>query len=152
MRRETEEAMRLESYVRGTWQGGDGPAALLRDASTGDEVDKVSVKLGKAGVTSSGTDQLRQQLDEVLEYVEGTPEVGTKLPPVTGKQARELVGAKQRLDGDSGTTASQLEEDQELPRGKSGKGGKAGKASKSGKASKAGDRSPGRASPAPSSC
>jgi hypothetical protein len=74
---------------------------LVRDASTGDEVDKVSIKLGKSGVTTTSTEQLRAQLDEVLEYVEGTLEVGSKLPPVTGKQARELIGAKQRLEGDS---------------------------------------------------
>lgn len=52
---------------------------LVRDASTGDEVDKVSVKLGKAGVTPSNSDKLRTQLDEVLEYVDSNPEIGPKL-------------------------------------------------------------------------
>jgi len=90
---------------------------LVRDASTGDEVDQVSIKLGKAGLSSAGTDQLRTQLDEVLEYVEGTPEVGAKLPPVTGREARELLGAKRRLEGS-------LEDDQELPRSRGGAGRK----------------------------
>jgi hypothetical protein len=129
----------VDAVIEG-WIQDEGRSKLLyilvRDASTGDEVDKVSVKLGKSGVTSSGTSQLRQQLDEVLEYVEGTPEVGTKLPPVSGKQARELIGAKQRLEGDGGT-ASELEEDQESPRGSSAKAGKGGKSSKADKADKA---------------
>jgi hypothetical protein len=100
---------------------------LVRDASTGDEVDKVSVKLGKSGVSNAGSDQLRTQLDEVLEYVESTPEVGTKLPPVTGKQARELLGSKQRLEGDA-PAASALEADQERPRsGRQGADAKEGR-------------------------
>jgi len=93
---------------------------LIRDASTGDEVDKVSVKLGKSGLSGSNTDQLRTLLDEVLEYVETTPEVGTKLPPVSGKQAKELLGSKRRLEGDAPAGGS-LEADQERPR--SGKDG-----------------------------
>lgn len=100
---------------------------LVRDASTGDEVDQVSVKLGKAGVSSTSTARLRTQLDEVLEYVESTPEIGTKLPAVTGKQARELLGSKRRLEGDApegdAPEGNPLEDDQELPR--AGKGGEA---------------------------
>jgi hypothetical protein len=119
----------VDAVIEG-WVQDEGRSKLLyivvRDASTGDEVDKVSVKLGKSGVTTSGTEQLRVQLDEVLEYVESTLEVGSKLPPVTGKQARELVGAKQRLEGD-GATGGRLEDDQEGSRGKSGKSGKSGK-------------------------
>ena len=33
--RDTEDAMRLQSYVTGSWQGGGGRPSLLRDASTG---------------------------------------------------------------------------------------------------------------------
>ena len=114
----------VDAVIEG-WIQDEGRSKLLyvlvRDASTGDEVDKVSVKLGKAGVSTTGTSQLRTALDEVLEYVEGTPEVGSKLPTVSGKQAREIIGAKQRLEGDSG--AGSLEDDQERPRGRSGKAG-----------------------------
>jgi hypothetical protein len=127
----------VDAVIEG-WIQDEGRSKLLyvlvRDASTGDEVDKVSVKLGKSGVSSSGTDQLRTQLDEVLEYVEGTPEVGTKLPAVTGKQAKELVGSKQRLEGDSGGSA--LEADQERPRSRKDGGEKAGKGEKAEKAEK----------------
>ena len=84
---------------------------LVRDASTGDEVDKVSVKLGKAGVSTTNTDQLRTQLDEVLEYVETNPEIGSKLPAVTTKQAVEMIGAKRRLEGDA-PAGNPLEEDE----------------------------------------
>jgi hypothetical protein len=125
----------VDAVIEG-WIQDEGRSKLLyvlvRDASTGDEIDKVSIKLGKSGVTTTSTEQLRAQLDEVLEYVEGTLEVGPKLPPVTGKQARELIGAKQRLEGDSGT-ASRFEEDEEGPRGKSGKSGKSRKSGKSGR-------------------
>lgn len=120
----------VDAVIEG-WIQDEGRSKLLyvlvRDASTGDEIDKVSVKLGKAGVSGTSTDQLRTLLDEVLEYVEGTPEIGAKLPPVTGKQARELVGSKQRLEGDapeerddSSAGGNPLEEDQERPR--AGKG------------------------------
>ena len=123
----------VDAVIEG-WIQDEGRSKLLyvlvRDASTGDEVDKVSVKLGKSGVSASGTGQLRTQLDEVLEYVEGTPEIGTKLPVVSSKQARELVGAKQRLEGESAGSA--LEADQERPRGKGGKGGKDSKDGKDG--------------------
>lgn len=104
----------VDAVIEG-WIQDEGRSKLLyvlvRDASTGDEVDKVSVKLGKAGVSSTGTDQLRTSLDEVLEYVETTPEIGSKLPVVSTKQAAEMVGAKRRLDGD-GSTAASLEGDQ----------------------------------------
>ena len=103
----------VDAVIEG-WIQDEGRSKLLyvlvRDASTGDEVDQVSVKLGKAGVSTTNTDQLRTQLDEVLEYVETSPEIGTKLPPVTAKQAAEMIGAKRRLDGD-GPAASPLEED-----------------------------------------
>lgn len=96
---------------------------LVRDASTGDEVDKVSVKLGKSGVSSTTTEQLRTALEEVFEYVEGTPGVRSKLPPVSSREARELTGSKRRLDGDG-----EGEQTEDAPR--SGKGGKGAKVTK----------------------
>lgn len=115
----------VDAVIEG-WIQDEGRSKLLyvlvRDASTGDEIDKVSVKLGKAGVSSAGTDQLRTQLDEVLEYIEATPEVGTKLPPVSARQARELDGSRQRLDGEA-PAGSSLEDDQER-RGATGDGRK----------------------------
>jgi hypothetical protein len=105
----------VDAVIEG-WIQDEGRSKLLyvlvRDASTGDEIDKVSVKLGKAGVSSSNTDALRTQLDEVLEYIEATPEIGTKLPPVTARQAKELAGSRNRLDGES-PEGSSLEDDQE---------------------------------------
>ncbi|HWU85818.1 MAG TPA: hypothetical protein VN253_00980 [Kofleriaceae bacterium] len=104
----------VDAVIEG-WIQDEGRSKLLyvlvRDASTGDEVDKVSVKLGKSGVSTTGTDQLRTSLDEVLEYVETNPEIGSKLPAVTPKQAVEMVGAKRRLEGDV-PAASPLEADQ----------------------------------------
>src|SRR6185436_8011605 len=112
----------VDAVIEG-WIQDEGRSKLLyvlvRDASTGEEVDKVSVKLGKSGVTGTGTDQLRTQLDEVLEYVESTPEVGTKLPPVNARQAKEILGSKQRLEGDA-PAGNPLEADQERPRGAKG--------------------------------
>jgi hypothetical protein len=90
---------------------------LVRDASTGDEVDKVSVKLGKSGVSGTNTEQLRTALEEVFEYVEGTPGIRSKLPPVSAREARELAGSKRRLDGDAADEPAE-----EAPR--SGKRGK----------------------------
>jgi hypothetical protein len=98
----------VDAVIEG-WIQDEGRSKLLyvlvRDATTGEEVDKVSIKLGKSGVSASGTDQLRAQLDEVLEYVESTPEIGTKLPPVSGKAAREMVGSRQRLEGDGSSSS-----------------------------------------------
>jgi hypothetical protein len=74
---------------------------LVRDASTGDEVDKLAIRLAKHGVSESGSVKLRAQLDEVLEYVEAMPEIASKLPPVTAREASEIVGARRRLEGDA---------------------------------------------------
>jgi hypothetical protein len=108
----------VDAVIEG-WIQDEGRSKLLyvlvRDASTGDEVDKISIKLGKAGVSSANADQLRNLLDEVLEHVESLPEIGTKLPAVTVKQARELVGSRRRLEGEApeAPEASALEEDQD---------------------------------------
>ena len=102
--RKAAKASGVDAVIEG-WIQDEGAHKLLyvlvRDASTGDEVDKVSVKLGKAGVTATNSSKLRSELDEVLESVEANPDIGPKLPTVNVKQAREMVGAKSRLEGAS---------------------------------------------------
>lgn len=86
----------VDAVIEG-WIQDEGRSKLLyllvRDASTGDEIEKVSVKLGKAGVTTTNTDQLRVKLDEVLEFIEPiNADIASKLEPVSHRQARQLTG------------------------------------------------------------
>lgn len=69
----------------------------VRDASTGNEIDAVSVKLTKGKISDANTEVLRSSLDEVLEWVEGGNDGGGRgLPQLTKQEARAMLGAKRQ--------------------------------------------------------
>ncbi len=64
----------------------------VREASTGNEIDSVSVRLGQKGLSTEGKTKLQTELDGVLEYIEGSPDpVGSGLRLI---DSRKMIGAK----------------------------------------------------------
>ena len=64
----------------------------VREASSGNEIDSVSIKLGQNGLSTSNKAKLATELDGVLEYIEGAPEpVGSNLRVI---ETRKMIGAK----------------------------------------------------------
>lgn len=64
----------------------------VREASSGNEIDSVSIKLGAKGLTEKSKTKLATELDGVLEYIEGTMDpVGSGLRPI---ETRKMIGAK----------------------------------------------------------
>ena len=64
----------------------------VREASSGNEIDSVSIKLGSKGLTEQSKSKLQSELDGVLEYIEGTTDpVGSGLRPI---ETRKMIGAK----------------------------------------------------------
>jgi len=64
----------------------------VREASSGNEIDSVSIKLGSKGLTPQSKSKLATELDGVLEYIEGSMDpVGSGLRPV---ETRKMIGAK----------------------------------------------------------
>ncbi len=64
----------------------------VREASSGNEIDSVSIKLGAKGLTEQSKAKLSSELDGVLEYIEGTTDpVGSGLRPI---ETRKMIGAK----------------------------------------------------------
>jgi hypothetical protein len=91
----------VDAVVEG-WVQDEGRHKVLtlavRDATTGNEIDQISFKFGKNGLSEQTTNQLKTGLDELLDWVEGTTDpTGKGLPQVNGKEARVILDAKGRL-------------------------------------------------------
>ncbi|MBA3458833.1 MAG: hypothetical protein H0T46_02650 [Deltaproteobacteria bacterium] len=64
----------------------------VREAATGNEIDSVSVKLSQKGLSPENKTKLQTELDGVLEYIEGSPELGGSNLRVI--ETRKMIGAK----------------------------------------------------------
>ncbi len=74
----------------------------VREASTGNEIDSVSVRLGHKGLSTEGKTKLATELDGVLEYIEGSPDpVGSNLRRI---DTRKMLGAKSPRTEQTATT------------------------------------------------
>lgn len=71
---------------------------VVREASTGRELDPVSVRLGRDGIRDEALGDLRMTLDDVLDWIETGSEPTTELPVVT---PRHMIGAKKPDDVDA---------------------------------------------------
>ena len=63
----------------------------VREASSGNEIDTVSVKLSQKGLSAENKQKLQNELDGVLEYIEGSPEPYNTLRVI---ETRKMIGAK----------------------------------------------------------
>ncbi len=80
----------------------------VREASSGNEIDSVSIKLGQKGLTDSAKSKLLSELDGVLEYIEGTPDpVGSGLRPI---ETRKMIGAKSTKTEETATAPADEDE------------------------------------------
>jgi hypothetical protein len=91
----------VDAVIEG-WISDDGRhkqlTVMVREATTGQEVDNISVRLGQKGLTTDNREKLNEELNGILQYIEGAPEALTD----TLKQVdtRKLVGAKPRTEDD----------------------------------------------------
>jgi hypothetical protein len=66
----------------------------VRDASTGNEIDTISVKLGTRGISTEGSHQLAAQLDDIFGYIDEdvtSSNAGAQLPDI--RTVRPMLGA-----------------------------------------------------------
>lgn len=85
----------VDAVIEG-WIQDEGRHKMLtvavREASTGNEIDSVTVRLGGKGLSDEGKTKLRTELEGVLEYIEGAPDpVGSNLRVI---ETRKMIGAK----------------------------------------------------------
>lgn len=87
----------------------------VREASSGNEIDSVSIKLGQKGLSAQAKAKLATELDGVLEYIEGSMDpVGSGLRPL---ETRKMIGAKSTKPAEETAT----EEDEAKPTKKKSK-------------------------------
>ena len=67
----------------------------VREASSGNEIDTVSVKLSPKGLSPENKQKLQTELDGVLEYIEGAPEPYNTLRVI---ETRKMIGATSSRD------------------------------------------------------
>ena len=78
----------------------------VREASSGNEIDSVSIKLGSKGLTEQAKSKLQSELDGVLEYIEGTADpVGSGLRPI---ETRKMIGAKSTKSEEAATEEDEV--------------------------------------------
>jgi hypothetical protein len=104
----------VDAIIEG-WVQDEGRHKLLtvaiREASTGQELDTVSVRVGKKGLSDDNRSKLSEELDGVLAYIEGAPEpAGSSLRVI---ETRKMIGAKApRVEAPSRTEDDDLDEEQ----------------------------------------
>ncbi len=83
----------VDAVIEG-WVQSKTLSLLVRDASTGNEIDTVQVKIGDKGLTSSSTKELQTDLDNVLDWVDtsASDSASGGIPVI--KVDRVMVGAK----------------------------------------------------------
>jgi hypothetical protein len=83
---------------------------IITDASNGSELDQLDIKLGSKGVTPEIRRQLRDGMEERLEYIEplnlGNPDRLPNLNSGNEVKPRDMIGAKKKpvVDGEDETT------------------------------------------------
>jgi len=103
----------VDAIIEG-WVQDEGRHKLLtvaiREASTGQELDTVSVRVGTKGLSDDSRSKLSEELDGVLAYIEGAPEpAGSSLRVI---ETRRMIGAKApKVDAPARTE----DEDDEAP-------------------------------------
>ena len=105
----------VDAIIEG-WVQDEGRHKLLtvaiREASTGQELDTVSVRVGTKGLSDDSRTKLSDELDGVLAYIEGAPEpTGSALRVI---ETRKMIGAKTpKVDAPArAEEADELDEDQ----------------------------------------
>lgn len=84
----------------------------VREAASGNEIDTVSIKLSQKGLTPENKLKLQNELDGVLEYIEGSPEPYNNLRVI---ETRKMIGAKSTRSDDAAATS---DDDEAKPRKK----------------------------------
>lgn len=70
----------------------------VREAATGNEIDNITVRLSQKGLTTDNRLKLNEELNGILQYIEGAPEpLSDSMKTV---DTRKLVGAKPRAEDD----------------------------------------------------
>ncbi len=70
----------------------------VREATTGNEIDNITIRLGQKGLSTDNRQKLSEELNGILQYIEGAPEaLSDSLKTV---DTRKLVGAKSRGEDD----------------------------------------------------
>jgi len=93
----------VDAVIEG-WVQDEGRSKVLTlivtDASNGDELDQLTIKLGRKGITSSISDQVKKGLEDRFEWIEpingGNPD---PLPEYNPKDNRK-IGARSPTDDD----------------------------------------------------
>ncbi len=109
----------VDAIIEG-WVQDEGRHKLLtvaiREASTGQELDTVSVRVGQKGLSDDNRSKLSDELDGVLAYIEGAPEpAGSSLRVI---ETRKMIGAKAPKVDASARTEDEEDLDEEQPRRK----------------------------------
>ncbi|HEU0037169.1 MAG TPA: hypothetical protein VFQ53_41450 [Kofleriaceae bacterium] len=103
----------IDGYVQEEGRG-KVLTVVVTDASTGNELDPLTIKLGSKGFTAAAEQQLRDGLEERLEWIE--PVSGGNPNPLPEKKLREMVGAK-KPDADApAITTAPISDDEPAPR------------------------------------
>jgi len=109
----------VDAIIEG-WVQDEGRHKLLtvaiREASTGQELDTVSVRVGAKGLSEDSRSKLSEELDGVLAYIEGAPEpAGSSLRVI---ETRKMIGAKALKVDAPARTEDEDDLEQEQPRRK----------------------------------
>lgn len=111
----------VDAIIEG-WVQDEGRHKLLtvaiREASTGQELDTVSVRVGSKGLSNDNRSKLSEELDGVLAYIEGAPEPTASTLRLI--ETRKMIGAKAPKVDAPARTEDEVEDetDEEQPRRK----------------------------------
>lgn len=89
----------------------------VRDASTGNEIDTISVKLSDRGVSTDGGHQLAAQLDDIFGYIDEdvtSSNAGAQLPDI--RTVRPMLGAHHEEPPPSDDEETDDDEEEEAPK------------------------------------
>jgi uncharacterized protein YidB (DUF937 family) len=94
----------------------------VRDASTGNQIDTISVKLGNNGISTDAGHQLAAQLDDIFGYIDGdvsSETDGAQLPDI--RTMRPMLGAHHDApppvdDSDDDSSDDDADADDDAPR------------------------------------
>jgi hypothetical protein len=91
----------VDAVIEG-WISDDGRHKQLtvqvREAATGAEIDNISVRLGQKGLSTDNRQKLSEELNGILQYIEGAPEALSDSMKTV--DTRKLVGSKPRATED----------------------------------------------------
>jgi hypothetical protein len=89
----------------------------VRDASTGNEIDTITVKLGNSGVSTDQGHQLAAQLEDIFGYIDDavtSSSTGAQLPDI--RTMRPMLGAHHEAPAASDDDSDDSDDADEAPR------------------------------------